>query len=193
MAATSSIEAAAPLWREVIELVLRTDDGVPEPVANDRLVAREVCRLTGRRPTGESPGTVREWFLAGTEPTEDASIWLRRDASGQVQLTLPAEYAAWCRSSHNFLGAHAEPPATLAIRSPAAGGIYTLDRDLPPAQQMLNLEAEGPDAAAFHWTVDEQPIANRAGLCLWPLTAGNHTARLSAGALRAEVQFAVRP
>jgi len=193
MDAASSIEAAAPLWRAVIEILLRTDDGVPAPLASERLVAREICRLTGCVPTAESPVIVREWFLAGTEPVENASIWLRPATGGHPTIVLPPEYAAWCHSAHNFLGAVAVPPSTIAIRSPAENGIYVFDPNLPAAQQMLRLEAAVPASAAPGWIIDGRTIEPVAGVWLWPLAVGKHVAEVSSGTARAQVRFLVQP
>lgn len=191
MAAATSIEAAAPLWRAVIDELLRTDDGVPAPQVSDRLAARDVCRLTGRIPTAASPGTVREWFLAGTEPTETADVWLRPDANGGPTLVLPPEYRAWCASPHNFLGAVVPPPATLAICTPREGSAFALDPALPLAQQMLGLDAIAPPGRDLTWTVDGKKVEPLSGVWLWPLQPGEHVAEAHAGELNASTRFRV--
>jgi penicillin-binding protein 1C len=193
MDAAASIEAAAPLWRAVVELLLPTDDGVPAPVPSVRLVDREICRLTGRIPTERSPGTMHEWFLSGTEPRDSANVWLRLDARGAPRLVLPREYAAWCASGNNFLGAITEPPSSITIRVPANGATFTLDPDLPASQQMLKFEAEVPPGAAVAWEVDGKPVRERDGTVLWPLRAGSHTLTITTDTARATSGFTVGP
>ncbi|MBK8475098.1 MAG: transglycosylase domain-containing protein [Opitutaceae bacterium] len=189
MAGTASIEAAAPLWRAVVDELLQTDTGVPAPAG---LSDCEVCRLTGRRPTGDSPGVVREWFLPSTEPTEIAAEWLRTEG-GRTILTLPQEYAAWCASAQNHLGAVVESERKLTIRRPEEGSEYVIDPTLPQAQQMVPLEAMLPPGAEPVWTVNGRRVpAQEGGAILWPLEPGDFCAVVVAADLRAEVRFRVR-
>lgn len=195
MDGTASIEAAAPLWRALIDELLRTDTGVPTPQESATLATCDVCRLTGRRPTDASPGLVHEWFLRGTEPTETAEAWLHA-ANGQTTITLPREYAAWCASTHNYLGATVAAAAPeLAIRQPLAGASYALDPALPRAQQMLRLEATLPSGAAtVSWTVNDRSVSPQpGGIFLWPMEPGEFSATVTAGNQCAEVRFHVGP
>jgi 1A family penicillin-binding protein len=60
--------AAAPIWARFVSLALagtKVRDWAP-PAG---VTALDVCAATGRLPNATCP-TVREWFLAGTEPTE---------------------------------------------------------------------------------------------------------------------------
>jgi penicillin-binding protein 1C len=192
MDGTASIVAAAPLWRAVVDELLETDTGVPSLAEGAGLVAREVCRLTGRRPTAESPGVVAEWFLPGTEPAETAAAWLGTRA-GRMVITLPHEYEAWCAGSQNHLGAVVEPADGLAIRRPSAGAVYVLDPALPRSQQMVPLEAAVPPGVVPEWTVNGRPVAAQpGGACLWPMEPGECVAVVMAADQSAEVHFRVR-
>jgi len=189
----ASVEAAAPLWRAVVDLILEDDTGVPEPQESATLARRDVCRLTGRIPTEASPGIVREWFLRGTEPTESAAVWFRRTPDGRTVLTLPPEYTAWCASAENHLGAQVAATDLLEIRQPAAGAEYALDPTLPRAQQVLRLEATLPEGAVARWTIDGREIAPQPGdVLLWPLEPGTHRAKATAKSGQAQVDFTVR-
>lgn len=197
MDGAASIEAAAPLWRAVIDRLLEHDDGVPAPAEDSReLVARDVCRLSGLRPVAASPGTVREWFLAGTEPADSAERWLRPAADGRTAIVLPPEFREWCESAHNHLGAVVAAPAeaSLAIRTPAPGAVFAIDPALPRAQQQLPLEASGAAGAAVAWTVNGRAIAPAAGgATLWPMEPGEFEAVAVAAGRRASVRFRVEP
>lgn len=181
------IHAAAPLWHALMEHLLREhqDPAVPAPVLDEKLTRREVCPLTGLLPAPEAggPAGTPEFFLAGTEPTARAADHFLADASGgPAHLRLPPEYAAWCRSPQNLLGAVVPPesanpaaPGTtvLAVISPPEHARYTLDPELSVRQQMLELTANTTDPALVRWTVNGQPIAPQAdGRVFWPLARG---------------------
>ena len=189
---TASIEAAAPLWRKVIDRLLENDGGIPTPFDGSGLTACEVCRLTGRRPTDASPGVVREWFLAGSEPTETAAVWVRSE-SGRRIISLPPEYGAWCAGPYNHLGATAAPVRLLAIRAPADGAEYAVDHTLARSQQMLSLEATASNDARIEWTVNGQIVPPANGAYLWPMEPGEFTAIATVGNQRAEARFKVVP
>jgi len=191
MDATSSIEAAAPLWRAIVDVLLKEDEGVPPPKASDRLVSLDVCRLTGRLPVAESPGVVKEWFLAGTEPKENASVWLK-PSLGRPRLILPRDYANWCASVHNYLGAEAEAREDLVLLNPVDGARFMIDRGLSPGQQVLALEATGKPGAVLAWMIDGVPVIPTGENFLWKLSTGEHLAEVSAGALSARARFVVR-
>ncbi|MFT3782256.1 MAG: penicillin-binding protein 1C [Nibricoccus sp.] len=189
MESTSSIEAAAPLWREVIDL-LEQDDGMTRPDELSGITHLEVCRLTGRLPTGASPGQVKEYFLPGTEPCESANVWLRTDDRG-TSLVLPAEYAAWCASAYNHLGALVAEGEKLVIRCPADRGQYMLDRQLPAEQQQLSLEATGLPEKTIRWKIDGREVARSGNRWLWALELGEHEVVAVGGGLSARVRFVV--
>ena len=189
---TASIEAAAPLWRDVVDLLLEKDDGVPPPVAGSGLTACDVCRLTGRRPTEASPGVVREWFLAGSEPVENAGVWVRTEAGRRI-ITLPPEYAKWCASPYNYLGATASPERAIAIRTPASGATYVIDHTILRSQQWLSLEAAFLEGEKIEWTVNGQIVPATNGAYFWPMQPGDCTAVVTDGVRRAEVHFKVVP
>jgi len=158
-----SVRAASPLWAAVMNLLLRADH--PLPAAPATLIHRDVCSLTGLLPCANSPSTIPELFLPGTEPRDNASTWF----SATGALLLPPEYAAWCASTSNSIGAQIRP--TARILNPPAGAHYTIDPILPPTQQMLELTTTLP--GAVHWYVNNQPIPPQPdGRTYWQLTPG---------------------
>ena len=178
------IHAAAPLWHALMDFLLRErhDPTVPEPTVDARLVRREVCPLTGLVPAPEAggPAGVPELFLAGTEPKASAAGSFAAEADGgPARLRLPLEYAAWCRSPQNTLGAVAPPPeettaaASVAILCPPEHARYTVDPELPARQQMLELTANTNEPGRVRWTVNGAPVEPRAdGRVFWPLARG---------------------
>ncbi|MEA3460216.1 MAG: transglycosylase domain-containing protein, partial [Chloroflexota bacterium] len=60
--------AAAPIWHDFIEGALE-DTLVEDFVCPPGLVEVEVCSVSGKLPTEYCPHTVKELFIAGTEPT----------------------------------------------------------------------------------------------------------------------------
>jgi penicillin-binding protein 1C len=159
-----AIRAAAPLWAALMNLLLRSDHPVPPPPST--LVRREVCALTGCLPCPKSPATVRELFLPGTEPREDASSYFSTTGA----LLLPPEYAAWCASADNSLAAQVRPAPR--ILTPPSGAHYLIDAILPRAQQMV--EFTSTLSGNVQWSINGQPIAPQpGGRTFWTLEPGS--------------------
>ena len=181
---TASIAAAGPLWRRMIEDLLQTD----HPVPDSKLDRMPVCALTGLRPCASSPAVVGELFLPGTEPQRSAERWFTKDGH-QV---LPVEYAAWCASVDNRLGAVIDSgKESLAIVSPRNGAVFKLDASIPASHQEIEMQVNLPEGVT--WTLNGNPIAPSAtGHLLWPLKEGEWVLEASNGAARVTAQFAVR-
>ena len=163
---TFAVRSAAPLWAAMMHELLRLGDhplGPSRPT--DRLIQREICADTGLLRSSFSKSTIREWFLTGTEPKEDSASTFSADGA----LLLPGSYAAWCQSSDNTRGARVRPE--LRITNPIANAHYTIDRDLPRAQQMIELTSTlGPSAC---WFINDAPLpAKNDGRYFWQLSPG---------------------
>jgi penicillin-binding protein 1C len=187
----ASIAGAAPLWREIVDYLLQHGDtSVPAPVENARLKRREICSLTGMFPVSASPGVVNEWFLAGTEPVQDASGYLRR-VRGETRLILPAQYALWCHSPLNYLKAEVDASAPLRIVSPAPDATFLIDPHLSPRQQALRLIASADPTEKLGWSVDGKPVQYSNNGYYWPLVEGRHVVEVASSAGRVAVKFNV--
>jgi len=163
-----AIKAAAPMWAAMMNLLLRTDHPVPPPPAT--LVRRDVCALTGLLPCPASTRTIPELFLPGTEPKEDASSYF----SANGKLLLPPEYAAWCATPDNTIGAQVRPEPR--ILSPVAGAHYQIDSILPRDQQMLEMTSTVP--GNVRWFINDLPVAPQAdGRTFWKLQPGEWRVR----------------
>ncbi len=192
-----SVRSAAPLWRMMIDFLLRAKQDPPVPIATviaPNLAVIEICPLTGMRPSPLGPEPpVKEYFLPGTEPVEDASaMFVANPQGGPAHLLLPPEYAAWCRSVQNGLNAIARSPDGLAITSPTDGASYSFDPNLSAAQQMIELSTNAADPHVVRWTANGQPLApDRAGRTFWKLSRGEWELRAEDGGASATAHIAV--
>lgn len=165
-----SIKAAAPLWAAIVDGLLPHDAPVELPVEKDRLVH-----------------AAGEWFLRGTESASDASLPV-----AQGHLLLPAEYAAWCASPYNTIGALYPAAERLAIVRPLNGAHYELDPALPRPQQKLELACTGGEFRTVHWFVNDRELHTPpGGKTYWPLEAGEWRIRASADGHSHEVLVTV--
>jgi penicillin-binding protein 1C len=190
----AAVTGAAPLWHEIIEYLLQQGDtSVPPPVQTELLTQRAVCQLTGLLPVSASPGVKNEWFLAGTEPHEDASrYWSQLCAGGIPRLLLPREYTLWCRSPQNYLHADVAGDAPLRIITPAQNATFLVDPDLPQAQQAIRLLASSGSDEALTWTVDGLRVPSCNGAYFWPLAVGQHSIEVMTTTDRARADFTVK-
>jgi penicillin-binding protein 1C len=161
---TLAVRSAAPLWASIMhELLMRNDHPLNPPSGN--LVRREICVTTGLLPSRFSAGKATELFLKGTEPQQDSASWF----SDEGKLLLSGEYAAWCASRDNTLGAAVVPEPR--ITNPLPNTKYEIDPVLPRTQQMIELTATiGGDV---RWTVNGVPVLpQRDGRFFWQLAKG---------------------
>jgi penicillin-binding protein 1C len=192
-----SVRSAAPLWRSMVDYLLhvRHDPPVQEALASaPNLVVASICPMTGLRPSPIGPEPpVNEFFLPGTEPTEDATpMFVADPQSGTARLLLPPEYAAWCRSAQNGINAIARSPDGLAITSPADGASFSFDPNLAPAQQMIELSTNAQSPATVHWSANGQSVApDPNGRTFWKLARGEWELRAEDGAATATARIAV--
>jgi membrane carboxypeptidase/penicillin-binding protein PbpC len=115
----TGLTGAAPIWHQFIRTVL---EGTPEESFTQPpgMVKVEVCRLSGMLPTTACPYRRMEWFIEGTQPqaedtlyrqvTIDRSTGRLADESTppdqritQVVLDLPPLAQPWARSHHLIL------------------------------------------------------------------------------------------
>ncbi len=173
MSQTASIVAAAPLWRSVIDELFEQDPAVPE----SRLPRTPICTLSGLLVSRLSKSSFKELFIPGTEPTASSASWY----SPEGKPILPLEYAAWCATGDNVLGAEVRPdPARLAIINPRKEAEYVLDANLPLHQQQVRFQVNLPANVVWHVNGKEmKPGAD--GCLLWQLQEGAWTLEVSNG------------
>ena len=137
------------------------------------LVQQPVCSLSGLLPAAGSPGTIREWFLAGTQPEKDASDWFAKDPGGLLHPVLPSEFAGWTKSAFNHIGALPRKEEPLKITAPADHAQFVLEPSLPVSQQMIELSSAGGGGRAVHWFINDRELAERPdGKVFWRIEPG---------------------
>lgn len=143
MAEVLAVRSAAPLWAAVMRRLYELgDDPVPLPEVSESLRTVTVAAETGLLPRPGEP-VVGEWFLTGTEPTENAATLY---ADGVLQL--PPEYTRWCAGPQNHLGARIRT-GELKILFPREGATFVLNEALSASQQTLPLQGSHPGCEWF--------------------------------------------
>lgn len=183
MARTASIIAAAPLWRAIVDGVFENDVPLAEPVAK----RTRVCAFSGLRPCPQSPRSIEEIFLPGTEPVDSAKSWFGADG----QPILSSEYAAWCASVDNTLGARvAASPEALRILVPRKEAVFILDPELPVRQQQVEFQAS--QRANIRWRLNQEELApGPDGRVFWQLQEGEWDLEVFNGTSRDMHKFRV--
>ncbi len=174
-----AVRSSAPLWAAIMSLLYaRGDQPLPLPVESENLLAMEVAAETGLLARAGEP-TIREWFLPGTVPTESAASWYL-----DGRLTLPPEYAAWCDSPHNHLGAVLRSSKSLTITYPNDGATFEWNPALSVARQQIVPKSSQPNC---DWFLNDVPLPGQ----VIPLTRGNHTLTAKSGSQAVSITFSV--
>lgn len=168
----TGLTGAGPIWHQFMRTVLSGRPKTPftPPPGMDRV---EVCALSGLLPTPACPYTTLEWFIPGTEPKIQDTLYkaVTLDQSTgmlagpetppgrtiqKVVLNLPPEAQAWAHSQGLTLlsdventpaagsGASSGPSAApIQLTSPDPNAIFRLAPDLPTDQQKIAIQAAG--------------------------------------------------
>ena len=174
-----AVRSSAPLWAAIMRhLYARGDQPLPRPSESGNLLTAQIAAETGLLPR-DGEATIHEWFLTGTQPTETAASWYQNK-----RLTLPSEYAVWCASPHNHLGAVLRPSETLTITFPKNGATFEWNPALAPSRQQIvptSSDANG------EWFLNNTPLIDPA----IPLTRGEHSLTVKSGSQSASIVFSV--
>jgi penicillin-binding protein 1C len=182
----ASVTGPAPVWREIIDMLLEEDGGVVLNLKGD-LVREEICSLSGLKWSEPSPGKLMETFLLGTEPKQDSSSFFE---NGKIRL--PPEFALWCRSGHNYLGADVARTAELRIVNPLDGSTYLTDPGLPIERQQIELLATGGEEL-LTWEMDGLKMeAGESGSVFWQVEKGIHRVKATSSKGQTEAVFEVK-
>ena len=178
MREVSGITGAAPVWRDVMESILR---GLPvrDFAPPDGMVRVEICADSGLLPDPDCPHRRLEWFIQGKEPTEPCD-WHRTvridrlsglvagpncpeaTVEERIYVFWPPEAMDWAREQGLTLpptaacplhpsDTPASPPVGspgIVLVSPDPNAVYRLSASLPADMQSLQLAARLPGEAA---------------------------------------------
>jgi penicillin-binding protein 1C len=167
----TGLTGAAPIWAQSMRSIL---SGQPEETFQrpDGMVSENVCTLSGLLPGDSCPYTRREWFIEGTQPTQNdmlvhpvvldkrSGLLAEETTPPEWQyptlaLDLPASAEAWARNNGLLLlndltagmgqtgGVGNE--ASLMITEPASGSVYHLAADIPLQSQQIVFSAGGSE------------------------------------------------
>lgn len=184
----TGISGAGPIFHYFLRGVLTgvPDNPFPQPAG---LVQQEICLPSGLLPTADCPYTRQEWFLAGTEPTQEDTIYqhvtldnathllatentplVRRET--RLILDLEPKLHEWARNEGYLLlddlliaSAQAEHEteqanAPLQLLTPDPFTIYRIAGTSPPETQRIKLEAVAQaDVTSITLFVDGQMVA----------------------------------
>lgn len=173
-----AVKSTAPLWASIMKYLYGQGDqplSVPEESPSLRKV--RIAAETGLLPR-EGERTLEEWFLPGTEPTLSAESFYEDN-----KLVLPEEYAAWCASGHNRLGARVKPTG-LNILYPRDGAVFSLNSRLSADRQRIVPQSSDPDCL---WFLNDRQIEPD-GI---PLSTGSWKLEARSGKETAAVHFTV--
>ena len=193
------LAGAAPIWRDVIEAVSADRPRLafaPPPA----MVTVTVCSPTGLLPGPHCPSPLEEWFIAGTEPRETETYYLRR-SDGRLAIDPPVEARAWAeRASVRLAGMEdgADEPG-LTIVQPAAGAVLFIAPELARQEVLLRVSTS-PATERVEFLIDGVPVGEATGAdayVRWQMTPGIHTLRVVArlaggGSMTASSRFEVR-
>ncbi len=174
-----AVRSAAPLWAAIMHYLYASgDQPLPSPIESESLKKIQIAAETGLLPRTGEP-TLDEWFLPGTQPTETASSWYQNG-----RLTLPTEYAAWCASPHNHLGAVIRKTETLTITFPKNGATFEWNPALAASRQQIVPTSSEADC---EWHLNHVPLTGPA----IPLSRGEHTLTAKSGEQTTSITFSV--
>lgn len=172
MREVDGLTGAAPIWHEFIRAVLSNSKKL-DFIQPQGLKQVEICALSGLLPGNSCPYRRLEWFLDGTQPTEEDHFyrWVTLDARTgfpagaetpldqrreALALDLPPQAWQWARSQGLVLladllgpgaspseGASAQEFPGLSISSPADGSQYHLSAFASLESQRIMIQALG--------------------------------------------------
>jgi penicillin-binding protein 1C len=187
MVAMTGVSGAGPIWHRAMRAFLAGEPDKPfsQPLG---LVQMEVCRLSGLPPTDACPYRRQEWFLAGTQPTQEDGFFrlaaIDRRTGGlaaegtnpayiemQTLLDLPPEFHAWARERGLPLLVDLERAAQTTAVSPSdapllrliypdPNAVFYLSPALPAEAQRILVQVAGGEyyQEATIW-LDGRPLA----------------------------------
>lgn len=146
MTGATGLTGAGPIWHDFLRQVLAGSpvESFPQPPSD--MVRVMVCVTDGLRAAPTCPSQRPEWFITGTEPTENSRPTLSRSPNeNQVEIV-----------------------------APFAGAVYQISAGMPRDAQRIRLEIRAPsDALQVELFLNGRVIADSAQTW-WVLEAGEY-------------------
>lgn len=209
MEGVSGITGAVPIYNDIMRNRYDKQPAIvwPQP---DGLVSRDICVTSGLLATPLCQKTRKEWFMAGTEPTQpdtwyrqvdiDAKTGLLATAACQqhvlskTYLVAPPEYASWVAASgfeqppqQDCTGKTLTEDIDPVILSPLDGDVFEISSLVDKANQSIPFVAGGGQTP-YDWTINGRNIESANAVYLWKPEPGTFT--LSLG--HSQITFTVR-
>jgi len=182
MVDVSGVDGAGPIWHDAMMAAAlgRTMSWYARPPG---IVEATVCAPTGLLPGPDCPSSVRELFVAGTEPVVHERYYTR-GADGALAVDPPTEARAWAHDAGLLLAGTTGAPATDRVRivTPATGSVFWLASELA-AQQLVLRAAVAPGVDRLTFAVDGVNVGDASAAdpaITWTLAPGRHTLQVSA-------------
>lgn len=211
MLGVSGISGAVPIWNDVMRKILERSDRItwPQP---DGIIQRDICTVSGTLANSICPKTRGEYFLDGTQPTQqddwfvektiDARTGLLADPScpgktlKKIFLEPPAEYSAWISAAgyefepiRDCTGKIVSASSTaLQIISPIDGDIFEQEDLLDGSSFTIPFMAGG-HADLYQWKLNGQAIETKNAVYLWKPHSGSYVLGLEGAG---EIRFVVK-
>lgn len=183
------VQAAAPLFFEIVDAVLAQQPGLAEPIRRmpANLARVEVCAASGDLPNADCPQKATTWFIPGKSPIRVSTVHRRllinertgkQACSGDPPELLRSEVYEFWPSDILHLYAQAgmprrrpPPPGDCAttsadssgvppsITSPLNGATYTLRADRLDEERVPLVANAEGDVHSLYWFVDDAFVA----------------------------------
>ncbi len=199
MTRISGVTGAAPIWHDFMKAALR-DRPVRDFSTPEGLTRRAICPVSGKLAGPHCPHPRLEWFIPGTEPSEqcDQHIALavdRRtghpatantpptDVISKTVWLPPPQLQEWARERGLEEWRIGKPPklSTIRLTSPDPHAVFVLSPHLPGEYQRLEIKAEFHSAEPPMWVelyADDELLSRVRDAPYrvpWSLCEGEHT------------------
>ncbi len=184
----NGLSGAAPIWHQFLRTVL---SGSPEREFErpDGLVRIEICALSGALPSQACPYRKWEWFIEGTQPTEQDTLYQMvaidsvtgfpaqeetpiEQRTQILTMDLPPQAHAWAQSqgivlyqeltSSSESSIVVERTPDLRVLTPASGSVFHLAPNIDPTSQRILISvASQVDVQSLSFYVDNQVIGQK--------------------------------
>lgn len=160
MEQVSGISGAGPIFHQVMNVVNNNTNKTFK--ALQTLTSTTICLPSGLLPQPLCNHRSQEYFLPGTAPTSP-DTWYQPDG-----LHLPTELHYW---QQQFA---VKSSTGLAIIAPHDQDVYTLDREIPLANQAIKCSIYAPNVKDLTIKLNQQVISHTTS-CSLPFTKGKYT------------------